>query len=176
MFNRLVPNCSQHQCSLLYIGMPHFIVLLSFVLQRFCWFFSPKLKARPSTTKKILTRFVVILALLQWSGPELAISLRRACVVLVSYSPKTQGGMEGTHATIPEATVFWFLLPLTCASIMTTCLSPHFQSLLQTSIWRNWTQGERHALYTKDWEERVIKVGQGKLRKLPSSDLLLSAK
>ena len=59
-------------------GMPHFIVLCFIALCRCCSYFY-KLKARPSTSKKMTTCFVAVLPLLRWSGNKLVISLRCAC-------------------------------------------------------------------------------------------------
>lgn len=41
--------------------------------------FSYKSKAKSSTSKKVPTRFIAILALMWWSGTESAVFLRYAC-------------------------------------------------------------------------------------------------
>lgn len=56
-------------------GIPHIIVLHFITLQGGVFSFY-KLKARPSTSNKIITGFIAILAILQQSGTEHAISLR----------------------------------------------------------------------------------------------------
>ena len=65
--------------------IPYRHTLLDFTLLHFmnsvgfCFY---TLKARLSISKKITTCFVALLALLQWSGTEPAISLRCACILL----------------------------------------------------------------------------------------------
>lgn len=60
-----VLNCS---CQVVFTGIPRFIVLHRCCL--FFFFFLNKLKESPSTRKKIMTHFIWILTLLQWSGTE----------------------------------------------------------------------------------------------------------
>ena len=61
--------------------MLHFIALHGYYI-----FY--KLKARPSASQKIITRFIAILALLQWSGTELAVSLNTGVPVLCKVKVK----------------------------------------------------------------------------------------
>ena len=63
---------------------PHFTELCFIELCRCCSFY--KLKARPSTSKKMTTYcdvcFIAILAFLQWSGTDSTVAPRYACTVL----------------------------------------------------------------------------------------------
>ena len=60
-------------------GKPRFIVLCFTELhRRHFFFFLNKLKARPSTSRKIMTSFIAILTLSQRSGPEPAVPPRSA--------------------------------------------------------------------------------------------------
>lgn len=56
-----------------------FNLLGAIVLHRCCAFY--KLKARPSTSKKIRNRFIAILALSRWSGPQPTIPPRYVCAL-----------------------------------------------------------------------------------------------
>ena len=69
-------------CPIAGTGIPRFTVLCFIKLHRWCVF--NKLKARPCTSKRIMTCFIEILALLQWSGMKPATSLRRACMPMQS--------------------------------------------------------------------------------------------
>lgn len=62
----------------MYTGIPCFIVLHCTALHRCCIF--NNLMAIPSTSIKTMTRFIVVLALLRWSGTKPAISPRHACM------------------------------------------------------------------------------------------------
>lgn len=53
-------------------GIPHFIVFCFITFHRYYVFY--KLKARPSTSKEVMTRYIVVLALLPWSRTEPIIS------------------------------------------------------------------------------------------------------
>lgn len=80
LLKQLLPGSSYVKCIML---IQAYLALLRFTDVAGFFFF--KLKARPSTTKRLrlaLTRFTAILALLQWSGTEPAISPRYACTVL----------------------------------------------------------------------------------------------
>ena len=75
-------NYSNSQNYVLYrdINIQLDLVLLCFALLHFAdvaYFY--KFKVRLSTSKKVTARFVVILTLLWWSGPEPSLSLRYAC-------------------------------------------------------------------------------------------------
>ena len=60
------------------VFIPPFIVLHFIVLHICCVFH--KLKARPSTSKKIMIHFIVTLTLLRLCGMKLTVSLGYACI------------------------------------------------------------------------------------------------
>lgn len=61
-------------------GHTSFIALCFVVIHKSCVFY--KLKARPSTNKKIITHFIAILTLLPSCGTESTISARYTCVLI----------------------------------------------------------------------------------------------
>lgn len=125
--------------------MSHFITLHFTVLHQECILY--KLKARPSSSKKRL-----------W----LVISLRYAYVVLVSCSLKSWGWwVEGTYQHS------WSHSSGPCSSHLCSynglLFISSFQSLPQTSNWRNWPQGGGCAFWYEGLEEKVVKMGQKNL-------------
>lgn len=70
-------RCSGLEENEKHAGVPRCIVPRLIACHRCCIFH--KLKAGPSTSKRITAQFIAILALLQWSGTEPAVSLQYAC-------------------------------------------------------------------------------------------------
>lgn len=88
----LLQNLSKSWDVLKVTGIPHFIALWFIVLERIYILY--KLKEIPTTSKKITTHFVVILALSQWSGTEPVILwgisvLRKISVYEILLSPSS---------------------------------------------------------------------------------------